>query len=307
TFALGLGSTLLAGFSVYRIGAELNRALGAMDRADEVAQKLGLAADELTALGFAATLADSSAEKLENALKFLARSVSEDAEAFATLGIEIRNLEGHFRPQRELLGEIADRFAAMPDGIEKTALAMKLFGKEGVTMIPMLNSGAEGIRAMMEEAREFGVVVSPEAAAAASQLSDNINRLKMAAQGLAQTALADLLPALVDLTNRFVQWLKANDAVRRGAALLAEALRYLLFDLQALIVAARVWWATWSAQNAAVAASVAAVGLLMARAWQMPIEVLAILVVQMRQAVRSAAELAQALALVAMGRFREAA
>ena len=77
TFALGLGSTLLAGFSVHRIGAELYRALGAMDRADEVAQKLGLAAYELTALGFAATLADSSAEKLENALTNLAVNASD--------------------------------------------------------------------------------------------------------------------------------------------------------------------------------------------------------------------------------------
>ncbi len=140
-FALGLGSTFLAGLSVYRIGAELGKALTEMDRADEVSQKLGIAADELTALNFAATLADSSAEKLQNGLKFLARSVDEGAESFTTLGIQLRNAAGAFRPQREILEDIADRFAAMPDGIEKTALALKLFGKEGVSMIPLLFAG----------------------------------------------------------------------------------------------------------------------------------------------------------------------
>ena len=45
-FALGLGSTFLAGLSVYRIGSELNEALGAMDQAAEVAQKVGVAAED---------------------------------------------------------------------------------------------------------------------------------------------------------------------------------------------------------------------------------------------------------------------
>ena len=71
-FALGMGGTLLAGLSVYRVGTEIKRAVSEMDRADEVAQKLGIAADQLTALDYAATLADSSAESLQNALKFLA-------------------------------------------------------------------------------------------------------------------------------------------------------------------------------------------------------------------------------------------
>jgi len=305
-FALGLGSTFLAGLSVYRIGAELGKALTEMDRADEVSQKLGIAADELTALNFAATLADSSAEKLQNGLKFLARSVDEGAEAFTTLGIQLRNADGAFRPQREILEDIADRFAAMPDGIEKTALALKLFGKEGVSMIPLLNSGAAGIRAMTDEARAFGVVVAPEAAAGASLLNDNVSRLKMAVEGVARTTLAELLPTLLDVTNRLIEWLKANDAIRKAAGLLSEALRYLVFDIHALIVAGRIWWQTATVQSTAVSASFLALGRLLARVWEQPIEVLRALIDHLKVAVRAAGDLAGAVLLVVQGRFGEA-
>src|SRR5690606_38779254 len=71
TFALGLGSTLLAGFSLHRIGSELNQALQDFDRADAAAIKLGILTSELTALEFAANLSDASVEDLHNGLKFL--------------------------------------------------------------------------------------------------------------------------------------------------------------------------------------------------------------------------------------------
>lgn len=305
-FALSIGSTLLAGLSVYRVGAELKRALNEMDRADEVAQKLGIAADQLAALNYAATLADSSAESLQNALKFLAKAAESNSDAFATLGVELRTADGRFRPQVELLHALADRFAAMPDGIEKTALALKLFGREGVSMIPMLNAGADGIRGMMDEARAFGLTVAPDAAAGASLLNDNVNRLRMAVQGLARTALTELLPTLLDLTNRLIEWIKHNDVVRRGAELLAEAMRYLIFDIQALIVAGRVWWRTWMAYLDALAKAFVAFGRLIARVWEQPIEIIRAVIEYMKVAIRAVGELAQAMVLLAQGRFGEA-
>ena len=44
----------------------------------------------------------------------------------APLERELRTAEGGFRSPVELLQTLADRFAAMPDGIGKTALALKL-------------------------------------------------------------------------------------------------------------------------------------------------------------------------------------
>lgn len=305
-FALGLAGTVAAGLSVHELASQLKGALEAMDQAAEASQKLGIVASDLTALDYAATLSESSAEALHNALKFLAKSASAGSDAFVTLGIEVKTTDGHFRSQTDLLQDIATRFAAMPDGVAKTTLALELFGKEGLSMIPMLNAGADGIREMMEEAREFGMVIAPETAAGANALNDNLGRLHMAVQGIARTALAELIPTFLDLSNRLVEWVKQNDAVRKGAAFLAEALRYLVFDIQALIVAGRIWFNTWTVQTATMGKVYEAFGKLLARIWQQPIEVIRALIEHIKVAVLAAGDLAEALVLAAQGRFGEA-
>ena len=75
-FDLSLGTSLLAGFSGYRVAAELKRALDGMGRAAATSQRLGVVTDELTGLEYAATLAESSAQDLHTSLKFLAKAAA---------------------------------------------------------------------------------------------------------------------------------------------------------------------------------------------------------------------------------------
>lgn len=304
--ALGLGSTLVAGLSVHRIGAELSQALGDFDKLDAAAQKLGVLTSELSAMEHAAQMADATIEDLHTGLRFLSRAAQANAEAFSALGIQVLDQQGRFRSHQELLEDIADRFADMPDGIAKTALAMELFGGQGANLIPMLNAGSQGLREMNEEARTFGLIIAPELAAASSAVNDNITRLRSAVDGLARTALGELLPALVEISDRLVRWVHENDAVRKGANVLAEALRYLVFDIQALIVATRVWWTTAQTHMAGLAQAFQALGQLLARVWEMPLEMLKALIEHLRIALRAAQDLGQALSLVVQGRFAEA-
>ena len=60
---------------------------------------------------------------------------------------------------------MADAFAARPNSVAKSSLALNLFGKDGVAMIPMLNEDRDGIRELMQEAEQFGQVMSEDSAA----------------------------------------------------------------------------------------------------------------------------------------------
>ncbi len=124
---------------------------------------------------------------------------------FDALGISVRDANGALRPTAEVLKEVADRFQTMPDGAEKTALAMDLFGKSGAAMIPMLNAGSEGMTALMEEARALGLVISQETADSAGKFNDNLNKLYGAASGLAAIIAAQLAPVLEQISNVIVQ------------------------------------------------------------------------------------------------------
>lgn len=100
--------------------------------------------------------------------------------------------------------EIADRMATMDDGAQKTAIAMALFGRSGVDLIPMLNEGGDAIKRWGEEAQAAGLIMSEETARQADELNDSLDSLKGQVRGLGVSVASDLMPDLILL----VGWLK---------------------------------------------------------------------------------------------------
>ena len=142
----------------------------AIDTADEFAkmsQKVGVSVETLSGLSFAAKLAGTDIGTVERGLGLLSRNlddtsqgVGEAKESFKFLGISAVDMGGNLRSTDDVLFEMADKFKAMPDGTKKTALAMDILGKSGKDLIPLLNSGADGLRDMLGEADSLGQVMS---------------------------------------------------------------------------------------------------------------------------------------------------
>lgn len=76
--------------------------------------------------------------------------------ALGSLGIKYTDAHGKMIPMSTLLPQVADKFAKMKDGPEKSALAMKLFGKSGTAMIPFLNKGAAGLAELSAKSDKYG-------------------------------------------------------------------------------------------------------------------------------------------------------
>jgi hypothetical protein len=80
----------------------------------------------------------------------------------AAIGVDATNASGGLRSVDELLPSLADRFKAMPNGLEKTGLAMQLFGRSGKDMIPILNQGAAGLKELAAQSDKLGLTLSAE-------------------------------------------------------------------------------------------------------------------------------------------------
>lgn len=188
--------------------------INAADEMSKAAQKIGIPIEELSRLKYAADLSGVSFEQLQTSVGKLSKNMAEAlekptsaaAKAFGDLGISVTNADGTLRSSSEVMKDIADRFAAMPDGAAKTAAAMELMGRAGAGMIPMLNGGAEGLGKLMAEADQFGQVFSKEMGANAELFNDNISRLQGALGMLVAKLATELMPHLVAFTN----WLVAN-------------------------------------------------------------------------------------------------
>jgi lambda family phage tail tape measure protein len=246
---------LIAGASIAGIGYGLTQLILPVaetgEELNKLAQKTGVSFEALSALKYAAELSDVTTEGLTKGLKHLSTALfdtkvkgDEGGAALKALGVAAMDSTGQIRPTEAVLLDLADKFAAMPDGAEKAALAVKLFGKEGLNMIPMLNQGREGLTGMMEEAKRLGLVMSEDAAQASEAFNDNLKRLHAVSEGLQRQIGAAVIPVLADLTERMFlaktetgsfsnellaitqnrqQVLEFLEAVASGLAFIAEA------------------------------------------------------------------------------------
>lgn len=146
----------------------------------------GGTAEEMSTLRFVARQSGVGFDTLTKSITILSKGTKAQTDAFADLGIVTTNADGSTRPFMSTLSDLAAKFEAMPNGAEKNALAMKLFGKSGADMVPLLNKGRDGIAELTAKAKEMGVVLDQSAldsvkkqVAAQRDLSASVEGLKM--------------------------------------------------------------------------------------------------------------------------------
>lgn len=186
-------------------------AANAADGLSKLSQRTGVAVEELSRLKYAVSLNDATAKDLEQALKGLSnkmydasRGGKEAAAAFSAIGVQVHDAQGNMRSLEEVLLDIADAFAALPDGANKAAIANKLMEESGVRLIPTLNNGREGIRAMGDELERFGGEVSSTFARAAADFNDNLTRMNALQQSFGLSLANETIPILNELTNALI-------------------------------------------------------------------------------------------------------
>ncbi len=192
-FTGGLG---LASFATFIKGAA-----DAQDQIYKLSQKVGIAVGDLSTFAYAGKLSDVSAESLARGVKSLSQKMIEAGDATSKAGQLMKVMGVDARGQTlPAIEKMADVFKNLPDGPTKAALAVEMFGKAGMDMIPLLNQGSEGIRKMREEAERLGLKMNDETAKAAEQFNDNLRAVKASADGLGVTLLNATAPALVRIS-----------------------------------------------------------------------------------------------------------
>jgi hypothetical protein len=212
---LGLG----AGLSFGGLVAFAKSGIDAANALDDLSQRVGVSVESLSQFQFAAKMSDVSSEQLASGLMRLARAAAEaqggageTAEAFRALGVSVTNSSGQLKSTENLLLDVAEQFAGIEDGAGKTALAMRLFGRSGAELIPLLNQGRTGFESLRREAEELGLVISSQTAKAAAEFNDNLDRLTSASEKLKIQLANELLPSL----NRFVNELLEGNRISGG-------------------------------------------------------------------------------------------
>jgi hypothetical protein len=199
----GFGAAIAGSAIVGGLTAVIKKSIDAGDELFNLQAKTGIAANALIGIGNAAKLADVDMGTLSKGLNKLNVNLVKAAEGndnlasnFKRLGVNVKDANGQVVPADKALKQIADRFADMPDGAQKAAAAVALFGKSGADLIPLLNEGA----AAMEK---FTYKVGEDFAARSDLFNDTITELGIKTQGFGLELTDALLPALQSILEVF--------------------------------------------------------------------------------------------------------
>lgn len=237
----GFSVTVGAYFSTRAIANFLGSAVDAADQMHQLSIKTGISTETLSVFQHVANDASISTESLVTALRRTSRFAGEAAQggkratdAFKALGVEFQDASG-LRSADEILLDIMDRFAEMPDGVSKVALAFKMFDTEGLKLIPFLNQGREGFERLKKEAEDLGIVISSQVAAQANAFNSALGRLGEAAQGVGLVIVQEALPYLLRITEWFDSAGRKGNEFQKGISIVFKTVATLATALWGVI------------------------------------------------------------------------
>lgn len=202
------GAALVKGLAEFvghqiELGSQLN----------DMSERLGVSTDELQKFQFAAGLSGVSAEAAAKSLQFLNKNMgeaiggnAEAAKTFASLDIAMKDSGGNVRELGDVIPEIADSFGKLGSDQERTAMAMKIFGKSGAALIPLLKGGSKGLEELNDQFVLLGGGMSKEFTVAADEAGDEIDKLKFGFNGLKSKLAFAILPTVTLVAKKLQEW-----------------------------------------------------------------------------------------------------
>jgi hypothetical protein len=170
--ALG-GAALAAGFS---------KMLDELGRVKDLADRFGMTSESIQRLGYAAKLSGSDTETLAKALTKMKAGLAEAEggsstmiDAFDALGISVEEFKK--LSVEDQLVAISKGYAEAGNNGQAFAAVLKLLGKGGAELTPLLVQGPKALKEQMDEAK----VASEGAVNAAANMGDKIDKLKQIA------------------------------------------------------------------------------------------------------------------------------
>lgn len=224
--AAATGGLLLAAKSFASTGA----------RVRDMSIRLGIGAETLSRIDYAAKQAGTSFEGVAKGIGRLARVTSDAGRGLETyqrtfrdLGIDLDQFQTLSLEEQFLTA--GDALSKITDESKRAAIAQELFGRAGLELIPIFEDGAESVRAFFDEADRLGVTISDEEAKQAKALDDSFTRVTETLKRVSAAIGEALAPDLERLANTIADniasiraWLKENSglivSVAKGAAAL---------------------------------------------------------------------------------------
>ena len=223
------GVGLLASGAAFATKSLLDAAVAGGKYADglsDLASQLDVSVGFLEKLDVAYTASGGSAEQARSAISKFSATIGEAASgnapklvsALKALGVEpvkaAQDFEGAMRNTLDTLSLAADRTAA-------NALAIRLFGREGIRAVAINRDLADSSSELNQQLQRFGLLAGGEAIGSASKLGGQMDVLERKFLTMQVVIASRLAPSLSQLGDTFLDaFVRVEPAITRTAELL---------------------------------------------------------------------------------------
>ena len=180
---------------------------------NDMSERTGLNTDRLQELKYATGQVGVEFSSLTTATKGLTNYLADasaggklQTDTFKKLDIELKNTDGTLRKMDDVFPEVINRLADMTDITQRNAIANDIFGKSATELVPLLNQGSAGIKALSDKAHELGIVMSGEDIKAGDEFGDSLDSVKAAAGGV----LNQIGSLLIPMFQKLASWILSN-------------------------------------------------------------------------------------------------
>ena len=190
-----VGAVVGVSKSIWNLAKETS---AAGDRIDKQSQALGMSRKAYQEWDYILRQSGASIDSMGMSMRTMSAAISENsaetASGLAKLGLSAAHLQS-LSPEDQF-EELVRAFQQMPEGAEKTQLAMQLFGRNAQGLMPLLNSSADSVDELRQRAHDLGLIMSDEDVDASVAFGDALDDLNAVWGALKQKFGAQMLPTL---------------------------------------------------------------------------------------------------------------
>lgn len=219
--AANLSAQAIISFARRATNALQNLTFGLIKQADELgkfAKQVGIGVKTLQELQYAGERAGLGAGVMDKVLQNLNKNIGELRMGTGTLTSYMRVMNKYglamqiknSKSLEEQFFTIIDTMKKMTNQSDRTALAMAAFGKSGMEVVKIVDSGSEGIKQLMKRFEQLGGGISEDGVKAAAEFMAVWQDLNMLAKGFAFSIIGRYIPAIRDAGKEFFSFLQTN-------------------------------------------------------------------------------------------------
>lgn len=207
-----------AGAAIIEAGKALTDfAVGGAEYADNLltmSSVTGMTTEKLQELQYASELVDVSVDTITGSMKKNLQSMRKVQQGnekltgvYDQLGVSVLDANGNLRNDEDVYWDLINALGQVSDETERDALAMEVLGKSATDLNPLIEAGADTMKALSVQAHQAGYVLDEDTLEAFGEFDDQLRKLDVGATAAKNAMGTILLPVLTNLAGEGVDLL----------------------------------------------------------------------------------------------------